>query len=308
MRRARHKSEEDAFYHIYTRVAGSPDFYPLQKRKAARKLIAVIRFFTEVYFCRLAAYEVLGNHYHFIVFMEAFRTLSRPELVAKARQLFGKRFAIQTANWTDSDWEGFNRRLFDVSCLMQQINGRYGVWFNRNFNRRGHFWAERFKNAQLLDLEAVQECLLYIELNAVRAGLVRRPEQWKYGSARLRWKKKDRHLLPLEQIFTGVSPSEAYTQYRYRLYHRGSVPTKEGQGRISQEVLEKEARSGFQGSGQYRDRLRLFTDGLAVGSREKVSQLLEQFRQRRDYQRRRNPISHLEGLIFTVREQRSTGG
>jgi len=308
MRRARHKSEEDAFYHLYTRVAGPPDFYPLQERKAARQLIAVIRFFVEVYFCRLVSYEVMGNHYHFIVFMEAFRALSRPELRAKARRLFGQRFEIQTAGWTDSDWERFNRRLFDVSCLMQQINGRYGLWFNRNFNRRGHFWAERFKNTQLLDLEAVQECLLYIELNALRAGLVRRPEQWKYGSARLRWKKKDRDLLPLDRIFVGGDRETSYSLYRFRLYSRGAVPTKEGQARISPEVLEKEARSGFRGSGQYRDRLRFFTDGLAVGSREKVSLLLDQFRQRRDYRRRRNPISQLEGLIFTLREQRSTGG
>jgi hypothetical protein len=307
MRRARYKSDEDAFYHIYTRTAGSPGHYPLQKRKAARRLLEMIRFFVGVYFCRLAAYEILGNHYHFIVFMEAFRTLSRPQLVERAKQLYGKRFEIRTASWTDSHWEGFNRRLFDVSSLMQQINGRFGAWFNRTFRRRGPFWSDRFKNAELLDLPAVQECLLYIELNAVRAGLVRRPEQWKYGSARLRWKKKDRDLMPLSGIFPEVEPEKAYSLYRFRLYHRGAVPTKEGQARISSEVLEEEARRGFHANGQYRDRLRFFTDGLAVGSREKVSRILDQFRQRKDYQRRRNPISHLGGLFFTLREQRSNG-
>jgi hypothetical protein len=308
MRRARHKSQKDTFYHIYTRIAGFPGFYPLQERRAARELLAMIRFFIPIYFGQLVSFKIMGSHYHFIVFLEAFRVLSRSELIAKARQLFGKRFKIKTAGWSDSDWEQFNRRLFDVSSLMQQINGRFGAWFNRHFQRRGHFWSDRFKSTELLDLASVQECLLYIELNAVRAGLVRRPEQWKYGSARLRWKKKDSDLMPLERIFGEVEPAEVYSLYRFRLYHRGAVPTKEGQARISQTILEKEARRGFQPSGQYRDRLRFFTDGLAVGSREKVSRLLDQYRQRKDYQRRKNPISQLAGLFFTLREQRSTGG
>jgi hypothetical protein len=250
----------------------------------------------------------MGSHYHFIIFMEAFRELSRSELIEKAKQLYGKRFEINTCLWQDSDWEAFNRRLFDLSCLMQQINGRYGAWFNRKFNRRGSLWSTRFKNPQLLDLQAVQECLLYIELNAVRAGLVRRPEQWKYGSARLRWKKKDQNLMPLSEIFIGVDPEEAYSLYRFRLYYSGAVTGKEGQARISPEILEREARTGFRRSGQYRDRLRFFSDGLAVGCKEKVGELLDQFRERNDYQRRKNPISHLDGLIFTLREQRSTGG
>lgn len=308
MRRARHKSEEDAFYHICTRISGSPGRYPLQKRKSARRLIETIRFFVQIYFCQLVAYEIMGSHYHFIVFMEAFRELSRSELIEKAKQLYGKRFEIHTCLWQGSDWEAFNRRLFDLSCLMQQINGRYGAWFNRRFKRRGSLWSARFKNPELLDLSALQECLLYIELNAVRAGLVKRPEQWKYGSARQRWKKKDQDLMPLGEIFIGVDPEEVYRLYRFRLYYRGAVSTQENQARISPEILQREVRSGFRLSGQYRGRLRFFSDGMAVGCKEKVGELLDQFRKRNDYQRRKNPISHLGGFIFTLREQRSTGG
>ena len=234
--------------------------------------------------------------------------MTRSELIERAKLLYGSRFEVTTALWVDSDWERFNRKLFDVSSLMQQINGRYGTWFNRKFNRRGHFWGDRFRNSELLDLPTVQECLLYIELNAVRAGLVRRPEQWKAGSARLRWKKKDQNLMPLSQIFVGVDFEEVYSLYRFRLYHRGAVPTREGQATISQAILQREARSGFKRSGLYGNQLRFFTDGLAVGSREKVGNLLDQFRERHDYQRRKNPIPQLSGLIFTLREQRSTGG
>lgn len=122
--------------------------------------------------------------------MEAFRELTRSELVAKAKQLYGHRFGINTCLWDDSNWEWFNKKLFDVSALMQQINGSYATWFNRKYDRRGPLWSDRFKNPELLDLNAVQECLFYIELNSLRAGLVKQPEKWKFGSARLRFKKK----------------------------------------------------------------------------------------------------------------------
>jgi REP element-mobilizing transposase RayT len=306
MRRARHKSEEDAFYHICTRIAGTRGGYPLQERRASRKLLRTIQFFVQVYYSRLAAFAILGNHYHFIIFLEKFRQLSRQELIQKARHLYGERFEHNTAHWTQREWEKFNRKLFDVSSLMQQVNGSYAMWFNRNYNRRGHFWADRFRNPQLLDPGSVQECLLYIELNAVRAGLVRRPEQWKAGSARLRWKGKDQNLIPLSEIFVGIDPAEVYEVYRFRLYSRGAVK-KPGRGSISPEILDREARLGFGHSGMYLDRQRFYTDGLAIGAQKQVEILLNLFRDRGDYLRRKNPIPQLVGTIYSLREQRSHG-
>lgn len=304
MRRARHKSKEQAFYHICTRVAGPSGYYPLQDRRISRKLSELTHFLVEVFCCQLVAFEIMGNHYHFIVFFEKFHILSREDLIQRARKLYGRRFEVKTAKWTDDHWELFNRRLFCVSTFMQIVNGNFGTWFNRKFNRRGHFWADRFKSSELLDLEAVQECLLYIELNSLRAGLVRRPEQWKAGSARLRWKKKDQKLMPLSEIFKGVE-GDVYAYYRSRLYHRGAVPTRPGQAHIAQETLDREMRRGFNRAGLYEDRLRFFSDGIALGGYEKVKNLLDSFRSQNIYKRRKNPISQMSGLIFSLREQRS---
>jgi len=73
MRRARHKSEDNAFYHVYTRVAGSAGDYPLQERQAFRKLIKIIRLFVRIYCSQLVAYEIMGSHYRFIVYIEKIR-------------------------------------------------------------------------------------------------------------------------------------------------------------------------------------------------------------------------------------------
>jgi hypothetical protein len=88
--------------------------------------------------------------------------------------------------WSDEHWERFERRIFDVSEYMRNVQTAFAVWFNRTHRRKGRFWADRFKSTLLMDGQAVLDCPLYIELNAVRANLVPRPEDNTYGSAHLR--------------------------------------------------------------------------------------------------------------------------
>ncbi len=304
-RTARHKSSEAAFYHLTNRVTGWTDWFPFENRQARRKLLNMMLFYVNVYRCRLAAFQIMGNHFHFIVHFEKPRPLSREELWESAHILYGRQAEVKTARWTDAQWAAFNQRLFDVSKLMANLDGQYATWFNHEFARRGHFWGDRFKNPELLGRQAVQDALLYVELNAVRAGLVKRPEQWKWGSARWRLTGKDQDLIPLEELFPSDPGTDLYSSYRARLYYRGAVPTREDQAAIPRWILHQEQRRGFTRAGAFRRRLRFLTDGLAVGPAEKVAQLLETYRQQGRYRRRRHPIPQLGGVLFSLREQRS---
>ena len=221
-RTARHKSSEAASYHLMTRVAGSPRFFPLQSPLARGKLTETIRFYVSAYRCRMFAFEILDNHYHLIVHFEKFRDLTPLQLEQAAASLYGKRWKTKTTNWDRRRWRSLNQRLFDVSALMQHLNGEYAKWFNREHGRRGHLWGGRFKNPQLTDLYATQECLLYVELNALRAGLVTRPEQWEAGSAHWRAKGQgDSFLAPLQELFPATQQHSSFEIYRARLYSRG---------------------------------------------------------------------------------------
>ena len=304
-RGARHKSTEAAFYHLTNRVAGKSDWFPFKNHQAGRKLLDMMLFYVNVYRCRLAAFQIMGNHFHFVVHFEKPRPLSRDELMDSAHKLYGRQAEKKTADWTVAQWEAFNQRLFDVSKLMQNVDGQYALWFNRKFERRGHLWGDRFKNPELLGCEAVQDAILYVELNAVRAGLVKRPEQWKLGSARWKLTGEDQDLIPLEELFPSDPGTEVYSGYRARLYYRGAVPTRENQAAIPRWILHQEQRRGFTRAGAFRRRLRFLTDGLAVGPAEKVAQLLETYRQQGRYRRRRHPIPQLGGVLFSLREQRS---
>lgn len=151
----------------------------------------------------------------------------------------------------------------------------------------------------------MQDAVLYVELNAVRAGLVQRPEQWKWGSARWRHTGQDQELIPLEELFPPGPGTDVYSGYRARLYYRGAVPTRDNQAAIPRWIVHQEQRRGFTRAGAFRQRLRFLTDGLAVGPADKVAQLLETYRQQGRYRRRRHPIPQLGGVLYSLREQRS---
>ena len=304
-RTARHKSSEAAYYHITNRVAGESDWFPFEDCHARRKLLEMMLFYVDVYRCRLAAFQIMGNHFHFVVYFEKLHPLSREELMESACKLYGRKAEKNTADWTADKWKSFNQRLFDVSKLMADFGGLYAKWFNRQFDRRGHLWADRFKNPELLGIEAVQDAILYVELNAVRAGLVQLPEQWKWGSASWRFTGEDQDLIPLEELFPADPGTDVYRYYRARLYHRGAVPTKDNQAAIPGWIIQQEQQRGFARPGAFRRRLRFMTDGLAVGPAEKVAKLLETYRRQGRYRRRRHPIPQLAGVLFSLREQRS---
>lgn len=305
MRRARHVSPDDAYYHITTRVAGYPDYFPFRKRPAARQMRRKILLYVSAFCCQLAAFGIMDNHYHFVVLIEKYRQLSREELQRRALIFYGHRYLPMTRHWNDARWQQFNRKLFEVSELMQMVNGEYAKWYNRRYGRRGHLWGDRFKNPELLDAEAVAECVLYIELNATRAGMVRRPEQWRESSANWRWRGKDAQLMPLEEIFPGVEKEKLWETYRGRLYHRGAVATKDNQAVIPEWVLKQEQRRGFGRPGLFGKRQRFFSDGVALGSRQKVAELLEEHCRRGDYRRPREPVEQLSGLLYSLRRQRT---
>lgn len=298
MRMPRHKSRLDTFYHLFTRVAGSLDYYPLQDPRAYRELIRRIRFYTRVYCCRLVAFEILGSHYHLIVFFRRFRRLPRRKLRRRAQLLFGSRFTLVTGRWTAADWEKFNHKLFDLSAFMHHLNGEYAKWYNQETNRRGHFWADRFKNVELLDKKAVRGCLFYVELNTLKAGMVQRVGQWKGGSAWARMQGRDRDLMPIERLFDG-GPKQAFQAYRQQLLLMGLMIIRWRQGRV---LGSQEAEGTADGSAW---RQRFWTDGIAVGGREKVQRILDDYRQRGLYERRCNPVRQVGEDTYSLREQRS---
>ena len=66
-----------------------------------------------------------------------------------------------------------------ISRSMQLVAGRVAQEYNRRKSRKGAFWEDRyFATAVSTDRHLIR-CLVYIDLNMVRAGVVRHPSQWR---------------------------------------------------------------------------------------------------------------------------------
>jgi putative transposase len=70
----------------------------------------------------------------------------------------------------------------NIAAAMQHLSGVYCQSFNRRHGRKGHLVAGRY-GTKLVESEAHGVTLAaYLALNPVRAGLVDRPEDWRWSS------------------------------------------------------------------------------------------------------------------------------
>jgi putative transposase len=66
----------------------------------------------------------------------------------------------------------------EIAASLQLIAGRTGQSFNQRKRRRGAFWEDRYHATAVDTQEYLARCLVYIDLNMVRAGVVRHPRDW----------------------------------------------------------------------------------------------------------------------------------
>ena len=70
----------------------------------------------------------------------------------------------------------------DLSDGMHSIGSGYANMFNRVHERRGHVFQGRFRAIPVERGEHALELARYIALNPVRAGIARRPADWRWSS------------------------------------------------------------------------------------------------------------------------------
>jgi REP element-mobilizing transposase RayT len=101
----------------------------------------------------------------------------------------------------------------NMSQIMRHINGAYTTYFNVKRKRAGHLFQGRFK-AILIEADAyAAELSRYIHLNPVRAGIVKKPEDYSWSSYR---------------SFIGQSPSADWLKTDFILGCFGKIESEAG--------------------------------------------------------------------------------
>lgn len=69
-----------------------------------------------------------------------------------------------------------------ISSMMQTLGRQYVRYFNHTYQRTGTLWEGRFKSCVIHAEDYLLTCQRYIELNPVRAGMVEKPEAYRWSS------------------------------------------------------------------------------------------------------------------------------
>ncbi|HYD61601.1 MAG TPA: transposase [Noviherbaspirillum sp.] len=130
-------------------------------------LLEVVRQGVERFDVVVYAYCLMSNHYHFV---------------------------LQT-------------RQPNLSRLMRHVNGVYTQAYNRRHRKVGHLFQGRFK-AEVVDGDSYfLEVCRYVDLNPVRAGMVKRPEDWAWSSYRAHTNRAERPAwLDSAALYRQLSP------------------------------------------------------------------------------------------------------
>lgn len=100
--------------------------------------------------------------------------------------------------------------------LMKGIGQLYSQYVNKAYGRCGNLWEGRFKSCLVQSEEYVLACYRYIELNLVRAGLVRRADEFPWSSHRANARGEPSALVTghEEYLRLGRTASERQAAYR----------------------------------------------------------------------------------------------
>ena len=128
---------------------------------------------------------------------------------------------------------------------IQLVAGRIGQEYNVRKGRQGAFWEDRYHATAIESGKHLIQCLVYIDLNMVRAGVVKHPSDWKFGGySEINYPRRKLRLIEHDRLMALVGVD---TLAQLRDAHIGWV----------EEVLSKENL----------DRESMWTESIAVGSR-----------------------------------------
>ena len=144
----------------------------------------------DVFAIDLCAYAVMSNHYHAVLHLntEQLDSWDDTEVVQRWQRLhrlpdgFHELPPTMVATLI-STWR---ERLGSISWFMKCVKEPLARLANKEDGCKGRFWEGRFKSQALLDEGAVIQCMAYVDLNPVRAGIAETPEASAHTSIRAR--------------------------------------------------------------------------------------------------------------------------
>jgi putative transposase len=98
---------------------------------------------------------------------------------------------------TTGDTDGITR-------MMQYVGRHYVPYINHTYGSSGSIWEGRYKASLIHDEEYLLACMRYIELNPVRADMVRSPAHYRWSSYRCNGQGKEDALITPHALYMAL--------------------------------------------------------------------------------------------------------
>jgi REP element-mobilizing transposase RayT len=343
--------EKPAIYHCVSRVVDRRFVFGEEEREKFRILMRKYESFSG---CRALAYCVMSNHFHLLLevppmpqgglsdeqLLERLRAIYQEGVVEEVAKQLQVARAKNMTTWAQQIHQRYEYRMHDLSQFMKTLLQCMTCWFNRRHERKGTLWEERYRSVIVEDGIAARMISAYIDLNPVRAGMVKDPAEYRwssYGEAlgcgdRKKGKKAREGLVRACTGHKGVGFEEEKWQEVEVMYRRllGMALRRKG-GALSENVAKERTsmssmgeKSAVQsddiGSGaEYQElrlaeklgyRMRYFTAGAVIGSRSFVNEVFMQARERFSAKRKdgaralKGLPQEARGLLWSMRDLR----
>lgn len=311
MRRARLKGTGGDFYHCISRIIERRFVLQETEKERFHSLMRDCEAFAGV---RIVTFALMSNHIHLLVEVPVQGAISDDELArrlghlytpaqveARMRQIRKYRASGQ-ASAAESLKSGYTRRMGDVSEFMKTLKQRFTQWYNARAARVGPLWESRFKSVLVEGRgEILATLAAYIDLNPVRAGMVKDPKSYRfsgYGEAMAGGRRARAGLLRI--------PGMADTWARFNSVYRRHLAADEAE--LQQDELQAALAEGLclTEIQMLHCRVRYFTDGLVLGGRDFVEATFRAHRAHFGSRRRTGarPFRRVACRLYTARELR----
>ena len=273
--------------------------------------------------------------------------ISDAELLKRLAAIYTEAFVAEVAKelaaaraenreeWVAEIHARFTYRMHDLSEFMKTLLQRFTRWFNRTHERSGTLWEERYKSVIVESGIAARTMAAYIDLNPMRAGMVKDPAEYRWssygeaigGGAKGNGKKAREGLVRASLSHEGVGFEIERWKDVMRTYRRVmglALERKNGRVELERggasppmntaEALVAEtngtALPDLKLAAMLRCRVRYFTDGAVIGSKGFVNEAFaaarERFTERRKDGARsmKGNGSGAKGVLWSMRDLR----
>jgi REP element-mobilizing transposase RayT len=193
--------DDTPYYHCISRcvrrafLCGSDPVTGFDFEHRRQWIIDRIKLLCSIFAVDLCAYAIMHNHYHIVIRIKAdeVKQWSDEEVAKRWMRIFSGdllvRQYLMNTDLTRAELKyvadrllTWRERLDDLSWFMRCLNEPIARMANREDHCTGSFWEGRFKSQALLDERALLACMTYVDLNPIRAGIAKTPEESDYTS------------------------------------------------------------------------------------------------------------------------------